>query len=198
MEGPPRAASPVDHGSDALDGDLLASLTRDDPSARRAWSVLVARHAPRMYAVARSFSVDPQTAEDLVQTAWLRLLDRADQLRDPQALGAWLCMIVRNEARRLTTRRREVPAAAPIEHPAGNVDATDARLLRDERTRALRLAFAQLVPECQQMLRLVLADPPVSYDEIAAALGRPRGSLGPTRRRCLERLRDLLPAGFEP
>jgi RNA polymerase sigma factor (sigma-70 family) len=164
----------------------------------RAWSVLVQRHSPRMYAVGRSFGLDQQTAEDLMQTAWLRLLDRADQLRDPQALGAWLCMIVRNEARRLTARRREIPTLSPIEGSPVHTDAADARLLRDERDLLLRLAFAKLGEECQQLLRLVLADPPLSYDEIAVALGRPRGSLGPSRRRCLEQLRARLPAGFEP
>jgi RNA polymerase sigma factor (sigma-70 family) len=190
--------SPIDRVSEPLDSELLAALGGRDDTTRHAWSVLVARHSPRMYAVGRSFGLDQATAEDLVQTAWLRLLDRADQLRDPEALGAWLCMIVRNEARRLTTRRREIPTLAPIEDRPADDDGADAALLRDERDRLLRLAFADLGPECQQLLRLLLADPPLSYDEIAAALGRPRGSLGPSRRRCLEQLRARLPAGFEP
>ncbi|AGZ39959.1 RNA polymerase sigma factor [Actinoplanes friuliensis] len=179
------------------DGDLIAALGAGGDVARQAWSMLVPRHSPKMWAVARSFAIDAQTAEDLVQTAWLRLLSRADQLRDPQAVGPWLCMIVRNEARRLTTRRREIPAEAPIEHRPAVVDAPDARLLRAERDRAVRLAFSRLGPECRQLLQLLLADPPLSYDEIAAALDRPRGSLGPSRRRCLQRLRDQLPPGYE-
>lgn len=184
--------------ADPLDRDLVAALHQGGGAARQAWSVLVRRHSPRMYAVARSFAVDMQTAEDLVQTAWLRLLSRSGQLRDPQAVGPWLCMIVRNEARRLTTRRREIPAEAPIEHRPARTDAPDAGLLRAERDRAVRLAFSRLGPECRQLLQLLLADPPLSYDEIAAALNRPRGSLGPTRRRCLQRLRDHLPPGYAP
>ena len=183
--------------TDPLDRDLIAALGEGGGAAREAWSVLVRRHSPRMYAVARSFAIDAQTAEDLVQTAWLRLLSRAGQLRDPQAVGPWLCMIVRNEARRLTTRRREIPAEAPIAYRPALTDAPDARLLRAERDRAVRLAFSHLGPECRQLLQLMLADPPLSYDEIAAALDRPRGSLGPTRRRCLQRLRDALPPGYE-
>jgi RNA polymerase sigma factor (sigma-70 family) len=190
--------NPLEQVSEPVDSELLAMLGEGGTATRHAWSVLVARHSPRLYAVARSFGLDPQTAEDLVQTAWLRLLDRSDQLRDPAALSAWLCMIVRNEARRLTTRRREIPTLTPIDVRPAHVDAADARLLRDERDRLLRLAFADLGPECRQLLRLLLADPPLSYDEIAAALNRPRGSLGPTRRRCLEQLRVRLPAGFEP
>jgi RNA polymerase sigma factor (sigma-70 family) len=190
--------SPTDRLSEPLDSDLLAALDEGGTATRHAWSVLVARHSPQMYAVARSFRLDQQTAEDLVQTAWLRLLDRAGQLRDRAALGAWLCTIVRNEARRLTTRRREIPTLSPIDERAPQGDPADVRLLRDERDALLRLAFANLGAECQQLLRLLLADPPLSYEEIAAALGRPKGSLGPTRRRCLEHLRARLPEGFEP
>jgi RNA polymerase sigma factor (sigma-70 family) len=189
--------NPVERVSELLDSELLAMLGEEGSATRHAWSVLVQRHSPRMYAVARSFGLNQQSAEDLVQTAWLRLLDRADQLRDPGALGPWLCMIVRNEARRLTVRRREIPTLSPLEGRPVHADAADARLLRDERDLLLRLAFAGLGVECQQLLRLALADPPLSYDEIAVALGRPRGSLGPSRRRCLEQLRARLPGGFE-
>ncbi len=192
---------PIESPTEPSDSTLLATLGTGASTGidtRRAWSVLVARHTPRMYAVARSFGLDPQTAEDLTQTAWLRLLDRAGQLRQPESLGAWLCMIVRNEARRLTVRRREIPTPTPAEHNSAHPDHLDVGLLRLERDRLLRLAFAGLGTECQQLLRLTLADPPLSYDELSAVLGRPRGSLGPTRRRCLERLRARLPDGFEP
>jgi RNA polymerase sigma factor (sigma-70 family) len=178
------------------DGELVAAL--NDPSATEAWRLLVARHTARMFAVARSFNLDAATAEDLVQTAWLRLLERVDQLRDRDALGPWLCTIVRNEARRLVVRRREIPTSLSLDlkpDPSGSVDA---RTLETERSTALRLAFSRLSDECQQLLRLSVAEPPLSYDEIAAAVGRPRGSLGPTRRRCLEQLRLRLPPGFEP
>jgi RNA polymerase sigma factor (sigma-70 family) len=193
-----RPVNPADRIRGALDADLVAALVAGGEPGRRAWSTLVARYSPRMYAVARSFALNPQTSEDLVQTAWLRLLERVDQLRDPTAVSAWLCTVVRNEARRLTTRRREVPVESGLELRPDDADDADARLLRDERARALRLAFADLGEECQQLLRLLLAEPALSYDEIAAAVGRPRGSLGPTRRRCLEHLRSRLPAGFEP
>jgi DNA-directed RNA polymerase specialized sigma24 family protein len=77
-------------------------------------------------------------------------------------------------------------------------DGVERRMVRDQQIRALRLAFVDIGPDCQQLLRLLVADPPLSYDEIAAATGRPRGALGPTRRRCLDRLRSRLPEGLEP
>jgi RNA polymerase sigma factor (sigma-70 family) len=180
------------------DGELIGALGGAAAPAREAWQLLVARHSARMFAVARSFNLDPATAEDLVQTAWLRLLERTHQLRDKDAVGPWLCAIVRNEARRLVVRRREIPTTLDLDirpDPSGDVDA---HTLATEQAGAMRLAFSRLSDECRQLLRLTLAEPPLSYDEIAAAVGRPRGSLGPTRRRCLEQLRLRLPAGFEP
>jgi RNA polymerase sigma factor (sigma-70 family) len=190
--------SALERAQELPDTELLAKVAAGGDTGRRAWSVLVARYSHRMYAVARSFSLDQETAEDLVQTAWLRLLERADQLRDPEVVGAWLCTIVRNEARRLVTRRREIPTVLGLEQLADDFDGVDARLFSDERARALRLAFAHLGQDCRQLLGLLIVEPRLSYDEIAAAVGRPRGSLGPTRRRCLEQLRTRLPAGFEP
>src|SRR5688500_14529405 len=96
--------------TDAQPDRVLVGMLADAGAARQtAWAALVKRHSGKMYAVARSFSIDESTAEDLVQTAWLRLVERAAQLRDPEAVGPWLCTIVRNEARRLVTRRRELP-----------------------------------------------------------------------------------------
>ena len=181
--------------------DLLADLATGGPPARQAWSVLVRRHSHRLYAIARSFALDAATAEDLVQTAWLRLLERPGQLRDPTALPAWLATVVRNEARNRLTRRREIPSVIPLDIPAGDGDdaATVVRqMARAESARVLRTAFADLGPHCQQLLRLMLVEPPLSYDEIAVTVGRPRGSLGPTRRRCLEQLKARLPEEFEP
>ena len=74
----------------------------------------------------------------------------------------------------------------------------DTAVLADERSRALRAGFARLGDDCQQLLRLLCADPPLSYDELAAALDRPRGSIGPTRQRCIEQLRRHLPPGHRP
>jgi RNA polymerase sigma factor (sigma-70 family) len=179
------------------DAELLSDVARGGDPARSAWSALVSRYSQKMYSVARSFSFDEGTAEDLVQVAWLRLLERPAQVRDPASLGQWLCMVVRNEARNRVTRRREIPAEIGFDMLVHDGETPDTRLIRRERISALRLAFAHLGEECQQLLRLLVAEPALSYDEIAAALGRARGSLGPTRRRCLDQLRARLPEGFE-
>lgn len=181
----------------ASDAELLAAVRTTGDARARAWRVLLERHTPKMAAVARSFDIDRATADDLVQTAWLRFLERSDQLRDAGALGPWLCTIVRNEARRVVTRRRTVPVADGWERLPADAAEPTARLAADEEAVALRSAFARLGDACRQLLTLMLTDPPLSYDEIAAALDRPRGALGPTRQRCLDQLRRLLPPGME-
>jgi RNA polymerase sigma factor (sigma-70 family) len=189
--------NPPDAAHDRSDGDLLDAVVGGGAERVVAWRTLVERHSARMYAVARSFMLDPATAEDLVQTAWLRLLERVHQLRDSASLGPWLCTIVRNEARKLVTRRRTVPVADGFEYRPDLADPPDAGLLARERAAALRLAFSHLSDDCRQLLRLVTAEPRLSYDEVAAAVGRPRGALGPTRQRCLQQLRGHLPSGFD-
>jgi len=185
-------------GLSAYTDDELIGIIRSGGQLREAaWSNMLGRYTPKMYAVARSFAIDEQTAEDLVQTAWLRFLERSGQLRDTSALGPWLCMIVRNEARRLVTRRRTVPVSEGWDLRPADTQSPVAGLVASEQATALRSAFARLGRDCRQLLTLMMADPPLSYDEIAVAVNRPRGSLGPTRQRCLDHLRRLLPAGME-
>ena len=187
-----------DVASRRSDRELLLALAEPGPARQSAWAELVAAHSARLYAVARSYRLDERTAEDLVQVAWLRLLERVQQVRDPDALGAWLCTIVRNEALRLITRRREVQSPLDLDGVASAGGDAASRLIDEERALTVRRAFDRLGEDCRRLLRLSLGDPPLSYDEIAAAVGRPRGSLGPSRRRCLDQMRRLLPEGFEP
>lgn len=179
------------------DAELVELIRAGGPEREAAWRDLLRRYTPKMSAVARSFDIDRATADDLVQTAWLRFLERTDQLRDASAVGPWLCMIVRNEGRRLVTRRRTVPTADGWELREADNPEPSARLVATDEQIMLRSAFARLGEQCRRLLTLMLVDPPLSYDEIAAAIDRPRGSLGPTRQRCLDQLRKLLPAGME-
>ena len=174
--------SAADAFATATDAELLDAARTGKADA---WGALVRRYSPKMYAVARSFGLDARTAEDLVQTAWLRLLERNDQAREVASLGPWLAMVVRNDARKLVTRRRTVPVADGFEHRAAVGNAPDAGLLTDERAVALRRVrpFGRRLPPAAAPRH---RRPPISYDEIAAALGRPASTLGPTRARCLE------------
>jgi RNA polymerase sigma factor (sigma-70 family) len=171
---------------------MLAARAGD----RAAWDRLVERLTPLLWATARAYRLGEADAADVVQTAWLRLLEHFDSVRDPSAVGAWLATTVRHESlRALRLGARQIPTEAVPEVAAPST--LDAHLLTEERDRVLWRAFATLSPECQGLLRLLASDPAPSYAEVAAALDRPIGSLGPTRRRCLERLRGTLePSGI--
>jgi len=187
----------LDGTAELSDAELIGRIRANGPERESAWAELLDRYTPKLFGVARSFDLDSATAEDLVQTTWLRFLERSNQLRDASSVGPWLCMIVRNEARRLVTRRRIVPIAEGWERRPADSSSPVAGVVADEEALAVRSAFTKLGHECRQLLRLMIVDPPLSYDEMAVTLDRPRGSLGPTRRRCLDRLRQLLPAGME-
>jgi RNA polymerase sigma factor (sigma-70 family) len=169
---------------------LLARAAQGD---QRAWDALVAEHSRLLWAVARSFRLDAADANDVVQTTWLRLVEHLDRIEDPRRLVGWLVTTARREAMRVLRRTgRERPAGE--NHTLDRADAgppVDAALLLDERDRALWQAYGQLGEKCRQLLRVAVTHP-TAYEEISAALGMPVGSIGPTRRRCLTQLKNLL------
>jgi RNA polymerase sigma factor (sigma-70 family) len=157
---------------------------------RAAWNALVDRYNGLVWSVARSYRLSSADASDVVQTTWLRLVEHLGRLQDPERVGAWLATTARREClRTLRHSARTVAVEAPPE-PVTEPQ-PDAALLVQERDRALWQAFGGLSERCQALLRLLVADPPPSYEEVSAALDMPIGSIGPTRQRCLDRLRGL-------
>jgi len=157
---------------------------------RAAWDRLVDRYNGLVWSVARSHRLSTADASDVVQTSWLRLVEHLDRLQDPERVGAWLATTARREALRALRHasRQIVTEELPEVAVEGQLDAG---LLVRERDRALWQAFGGLSERCQALLRILVSDPPPSYDEVSAALDMPIGSIGPTRARCLERLRGL-------
>lgn len=171
------------------DGELVRAAARGD---RGAWDALVGRFAGLVWSIARSYRLGAADAADVSQTAWLRLVEHLDRLRDPDRVGAWLATTTRNECLRVLRRAgRLVPtdSEADLEPDDPPTPAVEAGLLAGERDAALWEAFAAISPRCQALLRLLTADPMPSYEAIGAAMGMPVGSIGPTRARCLEHLR---------
>ncbi|MFN8111380.1 MAG: sigma-70 family RNA polymerase sigma factor [Thermoleophilia bacterium] len=166
-----------------------------------AWDEIVRRFEGLLWSTARGFRLSSPAAADVVQTTWLRLVEHLGEIRDPDRLGAWLGTTIRHEClRALRVAGRDVltDEDAPFERGREDEPPVDAALLADDRDRQLWAAFGSLNAGCQQLLRLLSQDPPVAYDAIAEALGRPVGSIGPTRARCLEQLgRAMVGAGFE-
>lgn len=170
---------------------LVEQAGRGDTDA---WHQLVQRFSSLVWSVARSQGLDRIDAADVYQTAWLRLVEHLDRLRDPAAVGGWLVATARNEAIRMSRyRSRERPTEdTAVEEPAADRDHPEIALLLDEERRGVLRAFTQLSHRCQRILRVLAACPVTSYEDVAKELDMPVGSLGPTRGRCLKQMRELL------
>ncbi|MEU8802626.1 sigma-70 family RNA polymerase sigma factor [Spirillospora sp. NPDC048819] len=172
--------------------DELVVRARDGDGA--AWARLVERHSGLLWSIARSHGLNDADAGDVVQTTWLRLVERIDGLRDPSATGCWLATTARNESLRLVRRRgrdRPVVPAPRAPEPRAPEPGPDRVVLGRERLGRVGAALESLPRRCRTLLRLfALAS---SHAELAAALGIPVGSVGPTRARCLDALRRLVP-----
>ena len=163
-----------------------------------AWERLVDQYSRLIWAMTRDFRLGESDAADVVQATWLRLLEHIDRIEHPDRIGSWLATTARHEClRHLAAGKRvmlvqdddEAMSAAVGYHPD-----VDERLLAHERAQAVREALSTLPSQSQRLLELLMADPPISYSEISDQLGLPIGSIGPTRGRCLERLRLMLQA----
>lgn len=159
-----------------------------------AWSRLVDHYARLVWAVTRSFRLSDSDAADVSQVVWLRLLEHIDRI-DPERTGAWLVVTTRRECLRMLAFRKRVLLtyeSSVFEGVPADQPALDADLLAGERADDIRRALRSLPERWQQLLGMLMADPPLPYAVISETLGLPVGSIGPMRGRCLDKLRVLL------
>lgn len=194
---PPSAPEPRAFAPDA---ELIAACRRGESGA---WERLVHRFERLIFTVPRRAGLGPDEAADVFQTVFMRLHERLQELSHPDRVQAWLVTTAKRETLRvLELQRRRAPSPAPRfadddEGPAPEAELVDPDplpedLLDDLQQRQLvRLAFLSIGEPCHSLLKaLYFSDEPVPYAEISARLGMPVGSIGPTRARCLAKLRD--------
>jgi RNA polymerase sigma factor (sigma-70 family) len=180
-----RKRLPADAGE--LERLMLAASAGDSA----AWSSLMGRFTARLRAVVRAHRLGGQDAEDVIQTTWIRLYENIGSVREPLALGAWLETTARRESLRLLRASRRERPANDDELAAEHVPAIDEhRLVAKQDRAALARAMTGLSARQRHLLALLFAEPAPSYDEISRTLEMPIGSIGPTRARILERLRQ--------
>ena len=161
----------------------------------RALDALVADLTPLVWHVARGHGLDRATAEDVVQAVWLALPRHLDRLADPRALAEWLVVATRREARRTwTPARREAAVRDESTELVSEYGLPEDAVLLDDRDHRLWRAFGRLSQKCQELLRLTVLAGREEYRAVADALTTPRGSVGPSRGRCLDVLRAHLDA----
>jgi RNA polymerase sigma factor (sigma-70 family) len=175
--------------------EVAAMVRRATDGDRAAWETIVEDFSGLLWSVCRCYGLDHADAAEVVQTTWLRLLENLGRLREPEHLGGWLATTARREALRLhRLQGRELATDDDADFDRDRsvvlVDPSDV-VVDSDRDRRLWRAFAELPQRCRRLLRmLVVSRPP--YAEVAAVLDMPIGSIGPTRARCLDRLRRLL------
>lgn len=187
--------------TDAPDDDA-ALVARCRLGDGQAWALLVRRHQRLVHAVARRIGLDEHAAADVFQTVFSRLLQHLHGLSEPQRLRAWIVTTTKREALRQRERaRREVSmtqdegddgvaAEWDVADPAA---APDDALAELQTLAAVREALDRLDERCRMLIGLLYAaDDAVAYEEVALRLGIAVGSVGPTRGRCLDKLRKLL------
>jgi RNA polymerase sigma factor (sigma-70 family) len=174
--------------------DLVRAAGAGDQGA---WNSLVDRYSGLVWHVARGHRLGEADCSDVAQTVWLRLVESLPRLREPAAVGGWLATTARNESLRLLRRsgREVVEADLGLEGtPADDVYSPEAVAEEHERRELVRRALDVLPLRCRTLLRALAFSPDHSYADISAALDMPVGSIGPTRGRCLDRLRQGLQA----
>jgi RNA polymerase sigma factor (sigma-70 family) len=181
------------------DAERLMDLVRGAAAGDRgAWSALVERFAPLVWSVVRGYRLSPQDAADVSQTTWLRLAEHLHRLRQPERIAGWLATTAGRECLALIRRnRRQLPTTDEMLTEVPDPDVAglpETSLLASVEQAELWEAFSTLPQRFQILLRLLFADPQPSYQQIAAATGMSVGSIGPTRGRALQLLRDCIRA----
>jgi len=189
--------SRVAEAADAATMEIVGWVRRAATGDLQAWNRLVDQYSRLIWSITTSFKLGESDAADVVQITWMRLIEHIDRIEQPARVGSWLASTARNEClRHVAARKRIVLVDEDVEFDG--VDhhdpAIDEGLLARERARDVREAMSHLPPQWQRLMELLMSDPPVSYAEISDQLGLPIGSIGPTRGRCLAKLRVLLEA----
>lgn len=181
-------------------GALVQSAVDGDAAA---WKALVEGLSPLVWSVVRAHRLSDADAHEVYQTVWFRFAQHLGRIREPQKAGSWLASTARHECLKvLKSLRRLTPTDDPQLLDRVSDDRTPEQSLLDseeaavesERIRHLWQEFEELGDRCRQLLRILMASPPPSYQEVSSALGIAVGSIGPLRQRCLRRLRARMEA----
>jgi RNA polymerase sigma factor (sigma-70 family) len=184
-------------GRDVAELDVSRLVRRAAHGDPRAWEQLIDKYGRLIWSITTGFKLVESDAADVFQTTWMRLIEHIDRIEHADRVGSWLAATARNECLRLLATRKRlvlVHENDSFDGPVTHEPQIDEALLAAERAEVVREAMTHLPQRWQRLMEMLMSDPPASYAEISDELGLPVGSIGPTRGRCLARLRVLLEA----
>lgn len=187
------------HSIEHEDEALLLACRRGDATA---WETLVMRYQRLIYTIPHRFGLDDDLCAEVFQRTFTLLWQYLDRIEQPRRVRSWLVTTARREAAQIARRQSKLRPltrdgfAEAENHPSEIVDPAplpEALFLQLEEQQIVRMMVAALDERCSRLLTLLFYQPqPIPYSEVAAALDLPEGSIGPTRIRCLQKLRRLL------
>ena len=160
-----------------------------------AWEALIMRYRRLIYSIPVRFSFSSADASDVFQSVCLKLIEHLHELKDETKVSAWLittttrqCLYVRSQKFRETGGNEE-----EIEEPPDPSENVEAIRVQVEEQQTVRESVDQLPDRCRQLIELLYFDNRApSYEDVGRVLSMPVASVGPTRARCLDKLRTLL------
>ena len=157
---------------------------------QRAWCEIVDRLKGVAWKVLYGFQMSEEDRKDAFASTFFRLYEHLGSINDHDKLPGWVATTARNEAHTIFRRQRHTVPMDELSLRDTPTSELDDKIVADEMRAAMHAAFRRLPKESQALMRLLTSDPPLGYDEISTILDMPRGSIGPLRQRCLERLRS--------
>jgi RNA polymerase sigma factor (sigma-70 family) len=179
------------------DAEVTALVQAARDGDRGAWEGLFNRYVGLLWSVALRHGLHESDAADVVQNTWLRLLEHIDGIRDPARVGAWLATTAQRESLRCVAQNARLVLSndeTTFDGADRLLAPVDEGLLAREQAKAALAALASLPPTWRSLVERLTQDPPLSYEEIGSDLGVPVGTIGPTRGRCVRRMRAIVDA----
>lgn len=161
----------------------------------KAWQELVSRFGGMIAATGRRYRLNSADVGELQQITWLRLVENIHKIEQPERIGGWLATTARRESLQLLRRSAKYHSGADqmlANMPDHNLADPDSRPIAAEREAVVHAAWERLNPRCRELLSLLMVDDPLGYKDLSQLLRMPVGSIGPTRGRCLDKLRLLV------
>lgn len=173
------------------DSEIVALCVKGDA---RAWEALIQRYRRLIYSIPARFSFPPSDASDVFQSVCVKLIEHLHDLKDDSKVSSWLITTTTRQCIHLRAlKHRHATTDEDFEEPPDPSDGLENLRIQSETEQAVREAVGQLPERCRNLLQMLYFDPRTpSYEEIGSTLNMPVSSIGPTRARCLEKLRIVL------